>query len=117
MKKRWQIRKIYKHKAACLSIYLKKKQGAIIFFQYPNETSAEWKSIFGTLETICAAVLDDGPENGLSDLCNGLDSGDIEENDNKKYNRAFKALDPVCEDLLEDEEEEENAVETKAKNV
>jgi hypothetical protein len=52
-------------------------------------------------------------------LCNGLDSGDIKENKNKKYNRAFKALEPVCEDLLEDEaeEEEESAVEAKAKKV
>jgi hypothetical protein len=58
----------------------------------------------------------------LSDLCNGIDSGEIEENNIKKYKKAFKMLDPVCEDLLEEEAEEEvavqeNAVESRSKKV
>jgi hypothetical protein len=61
-------------------------------------------------------VLYDGPDNGLSVLCNGLDSGDIKENKNKKYKKPFKMLEPVCEDILE-EENKEYAVKQTAKQV
>ncbi|XP_060584441.1 uncharacterized protein LOC132740537 [Ruditapes philippinarum] len=59
-------------------------------------------------------VLGDGPDNGLSVLCNGLDSGDIKENKNKKYKKPFKMLEPVCEDILE-EENKKDAVKQTAK--
>ncbi|XP_060555961.1 uncharacterized protein LOC132716656 [Ruditapes philippinarum] len=83
--------------------------------EQPQNFTFEYLRIFTAIyDGICSKVLYDGPDNGLSVLYNGLDSGDIKENKNKKYKKPFKMLEPVCEDILE-EENKQDAVKQTAK--
>ena len=78
----------------------------------PENFTEKLNTTFFDIENLCDEVLEDGPEMSLFELCDGLDTGDLK-SENKKFKNTFKKLEPICEDVLD----EEDVVMERAKKV
>ena len=65
---------------------------------------AELKKAFADVQPICddAMVVSEGgkPKWSFQDFCNGIISGEIK-NTERKYNKVFKKVKPVCKTFME----------------